>query len=102
MSRGLRAARLLEGEGPGKESDLLPSEQSPSVHRRYSERHTEATKVALSRKKAKSDHSRLSSKVVEFSAKLARASSMLSDCQPDVTLEEDMAISPPMPVLIPE
>lgn len=65
---------------------------------RYSKCRAEATIVAPSRKKA--DHSRLSSKVMELSAELAQKSSALTDCQPDVSLEEDVAISTPMPVLI--
>lgn len=65
---GLRAARLVEVEGPGDESDLPPLEQAPLVLRRYSKLLAEATIVAPSRKKAQSDQSRLSLKVMELSA----------------------------------
>lgn len=94
LSWGLRAARLVEVEGPGDESDLPPLEQAPPEILCQAE----ATVVAPSRKKA--DHSRLSWKVMELSAELAQKSSALTDCQPDVPLEEDVAISTPLPVLI--
>lgn len=88
LSWGLRAARLVEVEGPGDESDLPPLEQASLVLQGYSKRQAEATIVAPSRKKA--DHSRLSLKVMELSAQLAQRSSALTDCQPDVPLGEDV------------
>lgn len=83
LPRAVRAARLAELEHPGDEGELPPSDQPPPVHQRHSNRLAAATAVAPPKKKAKSDHSRLSSEVEQLSAELAQMRSMLTDRQPE-------------------
>lgn len=98
----VRAARLADIDCQEDEGDLPPSGQSPPAQQKRSKRRAEATAVAPSRKRGKSDHSRLSPKVEQLSAELAQMRSMLRARQPDAPLKDDVAPSPPMPVLIPE
>ncbi len=111
MPRAVRAARLAEVEPPLDEGDLPPSGHAPHLQLRRSKRRAEAPAAAPSRKKVKSDHSRLSSKVDRLSEELAQMRSMLMARHSVASLEGTDAPSgdvdapledADMPVLVPE
>lgn len=116
MPWAMRAARLAEFEPPEGEGDLPSSGQLPPPQLRRSKRRAEAAAAAApSRKKVRSDHSRLSSKVDQLSAELAQMRSLFMARHSDTSLEgagapsekeEGEADAPledsDMPVLVPE
>ncbi|XP_074544637.1 uncharacterized protein LOC141804210 [Halichoeres trimaculatus] len=102
LPRAVRAARLAGVEGPAADAGLPPSGQPPSACRTRSKRRAETAATASSKKRARSGHGRMSAEVERLSAELAQMRSLLAERQPDAPLVADVALSPPMPALLPE